>query len=1487
MDTTDIFSKQLQQAQEVLENAYEELQEHFTELVAVNTELRQEIIEHQKIEKALIKSQQRYENLVNSIDGVVWEAEPKTFQFTFISQQAKRFFGYPLEDWLENSTFWAEHIHPDDKAWVIDYCATATAKKKDHDFEYRMITADNRTIWIRDIVTVVVENGQAVKLCGVMLDITKQKQSEEKLSIFQKFIENSNEGMGMATLDGKIAYLNPTLCRFVDEPQLEDVIDKPFTDYYPEHLQKHFQTEILPQIMQTGQWQGETALISAKGKMINTFESFFMLRDSNEKPLYVSAVISDITERKHTEVALKKANDALKALTECRQVLIHAKDESTLLNDICRVLVQNVGYQLVWIGFAEEDDNKTVRPIAQSGYEEGYLETIRVSWGNNQYGKGPTGTAIRTGKPCLAHNILNDPKYAPWRQQAIQRGYASSMAIPLNSHHQILGALNVYAVEPHAFDAETVKWFEDLAADLVYGMTVLRISVERQQMEEKLISSEERFRKIFEDGPVGMVMAALDHQIIKVNAAFCRILGYSESELLNLKIADVSYPEDMPVNKELIQQALKGEIASYQMEKRYLKKDGNLVWGNLTVSFFRDGQGNPLYFLAVVEDITERKQAVEKLRESEERFRKIFEEGPVGMALTTTDYRFLKVNKAFCQFLQYTETEFSQLTILDITYPEDIANSQTVVNQFLSGHISSLQIEKRYLTKHRRIVWGNLTVSVYRNENQEIPYFISIIEDITERKQAEDALQTLNEHLSSIVDSLPVIPYTCQAKGDFGATYVGKNIDEVTGYTAEQFTSEPAFWAKHIHPDDQAHVLKNLSTIFETGHHEHEYRFQMANGSYKWFSDILRLIKTSSGEISHLAGVWQDITERKKFEARLRESETRIRTILDNVVDGVITINEQGMITSFNPAAEQIFGYSLDEVNGKNVSLLMPAPYRSQHKNYINNYKSTGIAKIIGIGREVEGQHKDGSVFPLDLAVGEMWLGQQRMFIGVVRNITERKHAEMALKNAKEVAESANRAKSEFLANMSHEIRTPLNAVIGFSELLSSIITDKKQKNYLDSIQTAGKSLLTLINDILDLSKIEAGRLDIQYESINPYIIFHELQQIFALKIAEKNLEFLVDIDPQLPNALLLDETRLRQVLLNLIGNAVKFTDTGYIKLTAQKIDQSNEQSKIDLIISVTDTGIGIPENQQAIIFESFRQQDGQSSRKYGGTGLGLAITKRLVEMMNGQISLQSQEGKGSVFEIRLRKVEVSAVDIVENSDEHLNFQNIRFDGAKVLVVDDIKSNRSLIKEYFSTVNLEMIEAKNGLEAFIFAEEYHPALILMDIRMPEMDGYEATKKIKANLNTGDIPIIALTASVSISEKNKLEIYGFDGYLSKPVNSSLLFNEISRYLTYTTKKIASKLQIQKEDNIPIEIVEVATLCQTLEDKMLPLWQELVDMIETDAIENFAEQLIQLSKKHQAQCLIDYAENLRELAQKFDIEGIEQALEQFPARLNSLM
>jgi len=1666
-------------------------------LEKTNKQFILEIEERKRAEQALTKSQQRYEQLVHSIEGVVWEADAKTFQFTFISQQAERFFGYPLEVWLNEPSFWADHVHPDDQKWAINYCANATAQCQDHEFEYRMITVDNRIIWIRDLVTVIVENEQAVKLQGIMLDITAKKAIEEKQLVFQRFIENSGEGMGMATLDRKVAYMNPSLCRFIDEPTQEKLIGQDFTRYYPEASQKRFQEEIIPHILQTGHWSGEMQLVSTQGKITHTFESLFLLNDQDGNPLYIAAVISDITERKRTQDAL-----------------IHSQ--------------QN-------LSIAEE--------IAHFGNWEWNIQTGENSWSHEQYRIfGYEPNAIPASYDLFFKRLHPDDRDKVL--EAIQKALNDN--IPYHIEYRI--------IRPNQVERTVLaqgKVYRDVDGKPVRMVGTVLDMTEHREAEEKLRQSELWFRKMFEEGPIGMVMTNLKQQFIKVNTAFCKMLGYTEAELFQLKITDISYPEDMPKNKELVKQALKGEIPSYQMEKRYIRKDGQLIWGHLAVSFFHNEKGEILYFLAKIEDITERKRADEKLLASEKRFRKLFEDAPLGMVISNLDHQFIKVNKAFCQMLGYNKpNELVGATLADVTASEDMPKAQQLLKQLVEGEISSFRMEKRYHQKDGNWVWGNTTVSYFYDENGAALYFLAMIEDITERKQTEEQLRKL----SAAVEQSPSTLIIANTQGTI--EYVNPKFTQITKYTPEdaigqtprilksgrhsptfyqalwqtiqsgkewrsefqnkrkdgtlywesalisplrdinhkithfikvgtditkrkqaeealqkseamlaraqeiahlgiwewEINSEQQIWSDEnyrllgykpgsveasfknlidrIHPDDKASLTNTVKAALagKAFQEINELRILWPDGSTHILQSQIRCDFEQAdfekaGKPTRLTGTALEITELKQAEEKLRESETRLRTILDNVVDGIITIDEYGIIESFNPAAVKIFGYPIDEVIGKNVKMLMPEPYHSEHDDYLLNYKSTSLPKIIGYGREVQGQHKAGFIFPLDLAISEIGLGHQRMFIGIVRNISERKQAELrikeseekfrqlaeniehvlwlrtfdkmlyinpayetifgmkceelyqnpnqfieaiipedrervisafqnqfqfekginfnqeyrikrpsgeirwiwartfvfqveglqeqrtvgiaqditqikiteiALKEAKETAESANRAKSEFLANMSHEIRTPMNAVIGFSELLSQRITDKKHKGYLDAIQTAGKSLMTLINDILDLSKIEAGHLEIQYEAVNPYSLFNELKQIFAVKMADKNLELIVDMDKALPSMLIMDEVRLRQVLLNLIGNAIKFTDKGYIKLSAKipptsfskegevpsvnfkKGEMSNSQ--IDLIITIEDTGIGIPSDQQALIFESFRQQDGQSTRKYGGTGLGLAITKRLVEMMNGHILVKSRVEQGSVFEITLRDVEVSSTESVKNTEEEgFNLNNIAFEKAQILVVDDIESNRHLIKACLSQVNLEVLEAEEGQKSLLFAKEYQPALILMDLKMPVMDGYEATQQLKENPNTQEIPIIALTASVTVEEQNKIKAHDFDGYLSKPVNTQNLLNELSRYLKYLEKPVITETAT---DTLSLEnIIELPILCQTLVEQMLPLCQELKDVIDIDAIEAFAEQLFQLAEKHQAQQLIHYAEHLREFAQNFDIDGLEKTLQQF--------
>lgn len=497
------------------------------------------------------------------------------------------------------------------------------------------------------------------------------------------------------------------------------------------------------------------------------------------------------------------------------------------------------------------------------------------------------------------------------------------------------------------------------------------------------------------------------------------------------------------------------------------------------------------------------------------------------------------------------------------------------------------------------------------------------------------------------------------------------------------------------------------------------------------------------------------------------------------------------------------------------------------------------------------------------------------------------------LRREKEEAEHMARATSEFLANMSHEIRTPLNAILGFTELLSDRITEGKERHFLEVIASSGNNLLTLINDILNLSKIQAGKLELQYESVNPRSIFSEIKNIFSIKTKEKGLDFQVSIAENVPEAIWVDSIRLRQILFNLVGNAVKFTDTGFIKVSLLRVGEYSERV-VDLKIIVEDTGIGVPADHLDKIFEAFRQRSGQSTRKFGGSGLGLAITKRLVEMMNGAIEVDSVEGNGSMFTIYLRNLEVGSAIDTDSATPKSQIDRPVFASARVLLVDDVQINRDLIKEFLEYTNLTVFEASNGGEALDKVCYEKPDLIIMDLKMPKMTGEEATNILKGNPEFTDIPIIALTASVLKEAEERIRSAGFDGYLTKPVAKKDLYAELVNFLPlqHGDSQTTTSADMLKEDAPGIERLteesqhRLRDVMPELEGMIASMCEEVKDSLIIGKVKSLANILIDLGKQTECQTLKSYGEALQNQATLLDIDQMTETLEKYTELLKSL-
>ncbi len=634
----------------------------------------------------------------------------------------------------------------------------------------------------------------------------------------------------------------------------------------------------------------------------------------------------------------------------------------------------------------------------------------------------------------------------------------------------------------------------------------------------------------------------------------------------------------------------------------------------------------------------------------------------------------------------------------------------------------------------------------------------------------------------------------------------------------------------------------------------------IANRPQGYDEDICQFIQPMIISAANLIQVLRNENRRSQFETQLLDQKAQTEAVLNNVVDGIITIDENGIIQTFNPAAEKIFQYTRDQVIGKNVKMLMPEPYHTEHDQYIQNYLNTGNAKIIGLGREVIGLRADGTTFPLELAISEVFVGEQRLFSGIVRDITERKQAEENILKAREEAESANRAKSIFLANMSHEIRTPMNAILGYSQiLLRKKDLDADTQNAIKTIDNGGKNLLSLINEILDISKIEAGKMELNLASFNLADLIADLKVLFQLRCQEKGLKW-VSNEFSEPVWVSGDENKLRQILINLLGNAIKFTESGEVSLLVNALDNNGYQ------FSVRDTGPGIAWEYQDKIFEAFGQEEGGA--KKGGTGLGLAISSKTLELMGSELKLESKMGEGSHFYFTLELPEARK----QKSLSHLKASKVLHLASghevKALIVDDIKENREVVSKLLEDIGVEIYEAENGKEAVEQARKLNPNIIFMDMRMPVMKGEEATKILQEEFGKDRFKIVAITASALDRRLDHYLNLGFHEYISKPFNQEEIFDCLSNLLG--VEFVYEEGEVTAEESLQILDLDFAQFS-------LPeaIHQKLSDAAEIYHLSHIERVLDEIDRSN-----IDFkklSECLRQMLKNFDMEGISKALE----------
>ena len=779
--------------------------------------------------------------------------------------------------------------------------------------------------------------------------------------------------------------------------------------------------------------------------------------------------------------------------------------------------------------------------------------------------------------------------------------------------------------------------------------------------ENALRESNEKFQLLTDNITDAFWIRSADMKVVHyVSPAFERIWGRSAASLRANphQWADFTVPED----RERVVgafAALTGDAPSLDIEYRIVRPGGDIRWVRARGFQVRDAAGQLTRLTGIVTDITERKHVDDTLRESEERFSGAFEHAPIGVALVAPGGRWLKVNRALCDLVGYSELELLSRTFQDITHPEDLELDLENVRRMIVGDIRSYQMEKRYVHARGHLVTVLLSVSLVRDPQDQPRYFISQILDITERKLAEHALRTSTEEFRTLAEAMPQIVWITRSDG--WNIYFNQRWMDYTGLTLEE--SLGTGWGKPFHPDDQQRARDAWQHATATiGAYSLECRLRRADGVYRWW--LIRGVpqRGAAGDVSNWFGTCTDIHDLKQAEL---------------------------------------------EISLTNRTL-----------------------------------HAE---------------------------IVERQRAEKA-------ADTANRSKSEFLANMSHEIRTPLHGVIGMTELALDTDLTSEQREYLDMVKSSGESLLTVINDILDFSKIEAGRLavDIVPFDLNDCLAT-PLKQL-ATRAHVKGLELAYDIRPDVPTALVGDTGRLRQIVTNLVGNAIKFTEHGEVVLTVEAETQSDRG--VILRFTVSDTGIGVPQDQHEAIFKPFIQADGSTTRKYGGSGLGLAISTNLVALLGGRMSLESEVGKGSTFRFTVACDRQQGPGTDTQAREA---QMTRLRDVPVLVVDDNASTGRILEGTLRRWLMKPVLVESGQASVAAMQERKRAgaafpLVLLDAQMPEVDGFSVAEAIKNDPELAGATIMMLTSGQR-GDGARCQALGIAASLMKPVSQAELLEAI--------------------------------------------------------------------------------------------------------------
>ena len=1391
-------------------------------------------------------------------------------------------------------------------------------------------------------------NGEKI-YTAILRDISERKIAEtslrEREERFRKVFEEGPIGMAIVGLDYRFIKVNSMLCQMIGYTELELLAMK-FTDItHPAHLELDMQ---LAQRLFKGEipfYQIEKCYFKKNQEIIWVSLTGSIVRDRDAQPIYYIAMIEDITNRKLAEKSLQQykrivsttldgivllnrdyiyqiANPAYLSWynKSSEEIIGHSVKDivgQEMFENLSPALEQALAGETIQFEkvfdhlpggkkflsvtftpyFAGEEEISGVlislRDLTKLKEAEDSLkqsESTLRSFFNS--GSMPMGIVeLHNGDILHISDNWAAAKFFETTQEAMQNQFASRLGVPpttiegWTAYYQQSQQIQAPVRFEHFYDVATKQgWLSVSVCPIEVSPSgyprfsyVAKDITDRKRAEAALAKSEEQLRLTLDFTHIGTWDWNVHTNEVIWNDNHFRLLGVEPQQASDpyQLWRNAIHREDLDSIEQAISNALIQHI-DYEAEYRVIYPDGTVRWLVGKGRGIYNEAGEPLRMLGVIFDVSDRKQAEQMLELQAVITRNMAE----GICLVRADNGlFVYTNPKFEQMFGYDPGELNGQHVAIVNYGNEQIDPKEV-NQAIRAAVlqnREASYEVHNVKKDGTPFWCSAMTSVF-NHPEYGDVLVAVHQDITDRKQAEAALRDSEEKFRQLAENIQDVFWMTEIQKS-QIIYVSPAYEIIWQRSRENIYRNILDWLEAIHPEDRPQVEAAYTQQQQTGIYDLEYRIVRPDNSIRWIRDRGFPIRDEAGNIIRMTGIAEDISDRKQTEAELRE----LNLALENAVEGIARLDERGCYISVNRAYAEKCGYQVNEMLDMQWS---PTVHPEDRPRMLAAYQE--MLTKGKVETEAKGLRKDGSTFYKQLVMICAY-DKQNKFVGhycFMKDISERKQAETELAAAKEAAVAANRAKSEFLANMSHEIRTPMNAILGFSELLQGAISDPQPRAYLNSITASGRTLLALINDILDLSKIEAGKLQLQYEPVDVRSLVREIQEILDPKALKKSLSLLVEIDENVPTAILFDPIRLRQILFNTVGNALKFTETGFVKISVfAQLDLSPNSNRVQIEITIADTGIGICLEQQQSIFEAFKQSEGQSTRKYGGTGLGLAITKRLTEMLGGTVRLESKLGKGSAFTFIFPNLTITGIEtravVLSKLDEDLN----QFATATVLVVDDVQYNLDLIAGYFAGSKHSLLFAQDGQEAIEVAQTNYPDAILMDLWMPNMDGLQAIQLLKQNERTQNIPILIVTAVLRLEDEITVRPLS-QGFLRKPVSRSQLVSALKQILPQETNYFPldevpiNPSQLERIQTNPKALTKLPELVEKLHQEEESTWLELCKTMKRRDIQTFIERLREWAHEYQCQALLDYTTTLERQLEIFDWELLPKTIEKFP-------